>query len=301
VTEGIAIAMAIGVLGTSTIHLPKGVMKRGIGFLRDDSMRPRATARLIYALGIAMNFTNPLWVIAANRFAPTVYYTSMYGLGLIALLLYSRWRLGETVARRQILGVLVIVLGTLMIGALGLRDGAPSLYAASRPRVILVAAVWLLAAPAVAALVRRARLSAREAVFGVGAGGLAALEAIVKGVSQAGAESSTFLPQTGANWVLFIVSFAGAAGAFGMIQWSFVRSCRASIMGAIYTTTYVALPLVVTPFVTTGGLPSAGVLVGIATLAAGALLAVSGSGARAVAGNVPARGAEATPNLSRSR
>ncbi len=274
-TAGHALAMLIGILGTSTIHLSKGVMKNGLLRLRDHASGSRTTARAIYALGIAMNFTNPLWVIVANRFAPTVYYTSMYGLGLIALLLYSYRRLAEPVSRNQVRGVGVIVLGTLVIGALELGGGAPSLYTASRALVLTIAGIWMVGAPLAALASRRASIVTREVVFGVAAGGLAALEAVVKGVSQAGAESSSFLPQTPANWVLFIVSFAGAAGAFGMIQWSFLRSCRASMMGAIYTTTYVALPLVITPLVTNSGAPSVGSLVGVAIIAGGALLAVS--------------------------
>ncbi|TVQ23044.1 MAG: hypothetical protein EA382_10835 [Spirochaetaceae bacterium] len=274
-TAGHAFAMLIGVLGTSTIHLSKGVMKHGLVRLRDHTRRSSRTARTIYALGVVMNFTNPLWVIVANRFAPTVYYTSMYGIGLIALLLYSHRRLAETVSRNQVIGIGVIVIGTLLIGALELGGGAPSLYNASRALVLTIAVVWLIAAPLAALASLRASIVTREVIFGVAAGGLAALEAVVKGVSQAGAESSTFLPQTPANWALFVVSFAGAAGAFGMIQWAFLRSCRASMMGAIYTTTYVALPLIVSPLVTGSRVPSVGSLFGIAIIAGGALLAVS--------------------------
>ena len=63
-------------------------MKRGLVRLRDQASGSRTRARAIYALGIAMNIITPLWVIVANRFAPTVYYKLLYGLDLIALLLY---------------------------------------------------------------------------------------------------------------------------------------------------------------------------------------------------------------------
>jgi hypothetical protein len=60
-----------------------------------------------------------------------------------------------------------------------------------------------------------------------------------------------------------------------MIQWSFLRSCRASVMGAIYTTTYVALPLIITAIVVPDASISAGGVVGIAVVAAGALLTIA--------------------------
>lgn len=264
---GAVIAMAIGVLGTSVIHLSKGVMKLGISRLPASS--------LIYITGIAMNFTNPLWVIVANRFAPTIYYTSMYGLGLIALLLFSRFVLREKVRTRQVAGVAVIMLGTLVIGLFEFTRVPPSLFGASRFRVVLVASLWLAAAPLAAVLVRRRMITLQEVVFGIAAGGMAALEAVVKGVAQAGALENNFLPRGGANWTLFILSFLGAAGAFGMIQWSFLRQCRAAIMGAIYTATYVAVPLLIVPFLLGAAAVSPGCLAGIALMFLGALLVSS--------------------------
>lgn len=271
----LVLAMAIGVVGTSVIHLSKGVMKRGIERLRRRDRGSSRRDRAIYGLGIAMNFTNPLWVIIANRFAPTAYYTSMYGLGLIALLVYSRWRLGEELSVRQQVGILTIVLGTLVIGTLELSGDVASLYSASRRVLLMISVLWLVAAPLSAVMARRVTRMLREVVFGVAAGGAAALEAVVKGVAQAGPEVNTVLPQSAETWVLFVASFAGAALAFGMIQWSFLRSCRASMMGAIYTTTYVAVPLILTPLLTSSGAPSVGSIVGILLLAGGAALAVS--------------------------
>lgn len=279
IATGALIAMVIGVLGTSVIHLSKGVMKLGISRLQavPEAAPPALPAALIYAVGIGMNFTNPLWVIVANRFAPTIYYTSMYGLGLIALLLFSRYVLREKVQARQITGVALIMLGTLVIGLFEFTRNPPSLYGASRFRVILVAGLWLAAAPLAALLVRRRAIALQEVVFGIAAGGMAALEAVVKGVAQAGALESTFLPRGGANWALFIVSFLGAAGAFGMIQWSFLRRCRASMMGAVYTATYAAVPLMIVPFLLGTAGVSAGCLAGIGLLVLGALMVSSPS------------------------
>lgn len=276
---GAVLAMVIGVFGTTTIHLSKGMMRLGIKHLRREEVgfgeqkstsRKRASA--IYTTGVLMNFTNPLWVIVANRFAPTVYYTSMYGLGLIALLVFSRIRLRETIDHRQILGVFVIVAGTLIVGVSELLDGAPSLFGASRIRVITIALLWVVAAPILAIMLRGWKIVIQEVFFGITAGGLAALEAVVKGVAQAGAVSNSFLPQTTVNWWLFGLSFFGAAGAFGLIQWSYFRSCRASVMGAAYDVAYVAVPLLIVPYVL--GAPTLGFwcFTGLAVLTAGAFL-----------------------------
>jgi|GEM_PF-3864928 len=74
---GALIAMAIGVVASAVIHLSQGLMKLGIRRLQGVDAKGRA--RHLYALGLGLNLTAPLWVMLANPFAPTVYFTSMYG------------------------------------------------------------------------------------------------------------------------------------------------------------------------------------------------------------------------------
>ena len=206
-------------------------------------------ASAIYALGVALNFTNPLWVILANRFAPTVFYTSMYGVGLVALLVFARVALAERLHRVQLIGVAIVLLGTLLVGVGNLTGDLATLYTADRTLLIVVTLGWSSATLLGARLLRRRPLGLQETFFGVAAGGLAGLEAIMKGVAQAGAVQNTLLPTDTAGWWLFGASFLGAVGAFGMIQWSYVRACRASVMGSVYNVAYVALPLVLTVLV----------------------------------------------------
>ncbi len=280
-TFGIGVALVVGVIGTSVIHLSKGVMKLGIVRMREDKGRELANTgaptlagkgRSIYIAGMLMNFTNPLWVIVANRFAPTVYYTSMYGLGLVSLLVFSRLVLGEHLDRRRITGAMVVVLGTLLIGAARIVSPASPLFLANRTTVLVIAGAWALAAPAVARLMRGAPIPAQELMFGLLGGGLAALEAVLKGVSQSVDGAASFLPGAGPDWWIFAVSFLGAAGAFGMIQWSYLRRCRVAIMAASYDVSYVALPLLVTAVAVSGERVNALSVLGLLVLGTGAFL-----------------------------
>ncbi|TVR51187.1 MAG: hypothetical protein EA426_20175 [Spirochaetaceae bacterium] len=268
---GIMIAMAVGFVGTSVIHLSKGIMKHGVSLLRGAGAK-RSSSSAIYAVGVAMNFTNPLWVVIANRFAPTVYYTSMYGLGLVSLLIFSRLALNERTTQRRLVGALLVVAGTLVVGAGRIVAPVAGMHLANRNTVLIIAGAWAIAAPLVAIVSKRTAVSVQELLFGVFGGGLAALEAVMKGVAQAGAEGSTFLPQTPINWWIFIVSFLGAAGAFGMIQWSYFRHCRVSMMATAYNVAYVTVPLVVVaiaiPGETIGLIP----LAGLGLLAVGAVV-----------------------------
>lgn len=278
---GIAVALILGVFGTSVIHLSKGVMKLGIVRMRARKAQVAAPearpvlagrSRSIYLAGMLVNFTNPLWVIIANRFAPTVYYTSMYGLGLVSLLVFSRFILGEHLDRRRIGGALIVVIGTLLIGAARLSSPASPLFLANRTTVLVIAGAWALAAPAVARFMKGAPIPVQELLFGLLAGGLAALEAVLKGVSQSTDGAASFLPGAGPDWWIFGVSFLGAVGAFGMIQWSYLRHCRVAIMAASFDVSYVALPLLVTALAVSGERVNALSILGLVVLGTGAFL-----------------------------
>jgi drug/metabolite transporter (DMT)-like permease len=268
---GALIAMGVGVLGTSTIHLSKGVMRLGLVRLRTAEANKRR-ASMVYTAGILMNFTNPFWVILANRFAPTVFYTSMYGLGLLSLVVFSRYKLHERLHGSQYVGILIIIVGTLLVGFGNLMGGKASLYGANSGFLITVAILWLVLTPLFAVVLRRGSVGLQELYFGLTAGGLAALEAMVKGVSQAGAVSNTFLPQTTFAWWLFLASFLGAAGAFGMIQWSYLRHCRASLMGSVYDVAYVGMPLLLTAAIVEGAGLGVWKVAGLIVLIVGVLM-----------------------------
>lgn len=270
-STGIALAMLIGIAGTTTIHLSKGMMKHGVVILRSEGGHSKS-GKTIYAIGVAMNFTNPLWVILANRFAPTVYYTSMYGLGLVSLLLFSHFLLHESIGRRKLAGAAIVVTGTLLVGTARLLTPLPGMYLASRAVVFTIAALWVVASVTVGLFSRRSPVTLQELLFGLFGGGLAALEAVMKGIAQSGEQGGSFLPRDSAGWWIFGISFLGAAGAFGMIQWSYLRRCRVAVMAAAYDVAYVALPLIIVLVAIPGEVVSLAAAAGLALLATGAFI-----------------------------
>lgn len=239
---GPAIAMTIGIVGSSVIHLSKGVMRLGIRRLRTDEVRTGGMR--VYTAGVILNFSNPFWVIAANPFAPTQFYTSMYGVGLVALVAFEGLIMDERFTPRHWIGVSLVIAGTLAIGLSKIADPPPGLIHANRRLVLAVFAGWFVVGLLAALASRRARRLAQELLFGLVGGGMASLDAVLKGVAQANPVGADVLPTGGGNWVLFSLSFLGAAGAFMMIQWSFLRKCRASMMATAYDVAYVTLPLV---------------------------------------------------------
>jgi heme/copper-type cytochrome/quinol oxidase subunit 4 len=233
----VVIAIGLGILGTSVIHLSKGLMAYGL------SSKPRKAKRLVYGLGILLNFTNPLWVVLANRFAPTPYYTSVYGFGLIPLLVFSYLVLHQGFSKTHLLSTAIIVCGTILLGYSQVISEVPSMYTPDPTGIVIFASLWLLVMPLILVGMKSLRLPIQEVAFGLAAGGMAALDAVIKGVAQTSQIGSTYLPVTTLGWFLFLGSFLGALGAFVLIQWSYLRHCRPSIMGGVYDVSYTAMPL----------------------------------------------------------
>lgn len=272
----IAIAMLIGLVGTSVIHVSKGLMKLGLMRLRPASEPDSGTVvrrgRAIYLCGIFANFTTPFWVMIANLFAPTVFYTSMYGLGLVSLLLFSHCVLKEHYNRTQILGAGVIILGTAMLAG-GEIAGHPAMLGRSHVAPLLViAGSWIVVAIPSAMIARSSRLAFQETLFGLFAGGMAALDALLKGVAQQYDGTPRFIPTDPIAIAILVASFLFAAGAFAMIQWSFLRRCRAGMMGSVYDLSYIGVPVLLFAALRPEYGLSLANMAGIITLALGALL-----------------------------
>ena len=242
---GELIAILLGIIGSTTIHLSQGLMRLGVA-RRQAS--PTSQLDRTYILGLALNLTAPFWVILANRYAPTIFFTSMYAIGLIPLLLFSCVKLGESLKARHIVGAILLTAGAASLAIeQGTRTRIP-MFEVQIWIISLVGAAWLLGAPVVAIAVRRGCYIRTDLVFGFLGGGFLALDSIFKGVAQAGPEGSDFLPQSPQSWALFLLSFLGAIGALGMTLWAHHSRYRASVVIAGYDMAYVSLPYLLVPF-----------------------------------------------------
>lgn len=275
-------AMLVGLLGTSIIHLSKGMMRHGIALIqtRRAAGLGRRTAEgrrawLLYVAGVVVNHTNPIWIIWANVYAAPSYYTSMYGAGLIILLVYARFVLGERLLPRQLSGAALVVIGTTVIGIFGVMYSAPQAYLIRRGPA-LVAMGTLVVGLLVLLLVRLRRRRAidvvHEILFGMLAGVLAGFDPILKAIGQSGAAGNVAIPMGGSGLVFFLASFVVALCAFLTIQWGYVRRCRAAIVGAAQNAAFVTAPIVVLALTLPGYDTPPGVIAGVLVVNLGIVL-----------------------------
>lgn len=278
-STGKLVAMALGVASSGTLHISQVLMRMGIARFRvGDRGIP---ARTLYGFGLMLNFTAPFWVMAANQFADTLWFTSMFATGMVTLVVFSAWILKEPLNGWQVTGALGVMMGTGLLAWAGFLGRESPRAGPGLEGVVVASVLWMVVLPISAGLIRRRSLPLQEGIFGLAAGGFLALDALWKSLAQERVDGSVgVLPEGLEAWTLLGLSFLGAAGAFLMMQWSYWRQCRAAGVMAGYNLMYVTLPLALAgvPTLMQGRLPWNPVLMaGLLVMLMGALMSIKRS------------------------
>ncbi len=249
------LVMLLGIASTTQLHLAKALERQGIEVwdlikarLRRASYQRegKGNAPLVYVIGLILNHTTFVYhLFVAPLGGTTALYTSMYGVGLVALLFYSTRVMKEEISRRELAGAIAILLGTLIIGVEGISR--PLLNMASMDLKDTVLAVSILLGGGVVLIVAGLKGGSTDGIgltFGLCAGAYGALDPFLKAVGQTAGGGGRFTPQTAAGWIVLAFSFAIGEVAVLVTQWGFYRRARANILVPAYNCGYIAVPVV---------------------------------------------------------
>lgn len=255
--SGPVLAMAYGFVGTVLYNISKGMQRQSIDAVSGIFIRRKKTGPFVrshpssrsvslYAAGFILNNSLGFFAILANRHAPASYFTSMFGLGIIALMLYSGFILKEPTRPLQYAAAAVLAAGTLILGFDGILREHLSMAAINLP---VFGTVTCLAGLAVVLLIGRAHGSRSPALLGVFYGlitGFAAsLDPVLKGIGQSLGGEAGYLPRLPLGWVFFLLSFVFATLSFVASQWAFSRGVRASVLIPSQNFSYIVYPLLI--------------------------------------------------------
>jgi len=240
-SDGYLIALLFGVLGSVVVHLSQGLMRLGI--LRQQQAILSRNSRLLYLTGMLLNFSAPLWVVIANRFGSTILYTSIYAIGLLALLWFSCIKLGMTLRRRDLAGAVLLTVGAALLALGSITLDAQPMHELNTMPMWWFAMTLLLIVLPLALLTRRYAWLPQGILFGALGGAFLALDSVFKGIAQSDLGAAAWLPSTAAGMQLFAISFIGAIMAFAMTQWAHIRAAPPSATIAGYDAAYVLTPL----------------------------------------------------------
>jgi len=247
--------MIYGIVGSVLFNLSKGMQRQGIDALsfifpkrgkrRAAEDRPGSKKNIaLYATGFVLNNSLGFFAILANRYGPSSYYTSMFGIGIIALMLYSGIILKEPLHLLQYAGAIVLTLGTLILGYDGILRPKMTMAGISLPAAgIVLAASFLVGAFLLFYARRKNGLVVLGVIYGMLIGFAASLDPILKGIGQNLGGGERYLPRLPLGWVIFLTSFFFATLSFVTSQWAFSRGIRASVLIPSQNFAYITYPI----------------------------------------------------------
>lgn len=251
-------AFIFGIIGTVMFHIGKSMQKHGIEFLEvikkrffsiDSSKklhRNDLRKGLLYLTGITLNNSMAFWIMLANMFAPSSYFSSMFGIGLIPLLFYTKYFLNETITRSKWIGMFIVVAGTFALGIEGLHRARLSMSEINIRAVMTVISLYLAVSIVfLFAAYRSGNLARIGLSTGLFTGGLACIDPVLKGIGQHYGGTPGFFPSTPTGWIIFAISFIFSSASFLIAQLGFAKNTAVSIQVSTSTSVYICFPVII--------------------------------------------------------
>jgi len=113
-TDLIVIGFIIGVIAYLTVYLGKGIQKYAIeGFKEEKGIKKKNTGIWIFGTILTTIYLFIQWL--AIYFAPVNIIAPLEGIGLITLIIFSYYILKEEITQKEIVGIILIIIGTILI------------------------------------------------------------------------------------------------------------------------------------------------------------------------------------------
>lgn len=249
------LVILVGIVSTTQNHLAKAMERQGIeifDLIRARIRRDGPTTPIkhgipwIYVLGLVLNHTVFVYHLLVVPLGGTpALYTSMYGMGLIALLIYSTRVIQEKMGRLELSGAIAILLGTLAIGIEGIYRPPLDLGQIDpHPLLLALGSLFLGCVVLVVGGLNSGSPKALGLLFGLCAGTIGSLDPFLKGVAQAAGGGNNLLPGSRTGWIILVASFLIGELSFVITQWGYIRRARANILVPALNCSYVAVPVI---------------------------------------------------------
>ena len=259
------LGLLFGIINTLVLHLAKAMERHGIEiFSRKKSFKEKGKKPLIYIIGFALNNTVFIWQIIGTTFASAAVFSSVFGLGLILLMLYSHYILHEEINKPELLGAITIIIGTTMVGFFYVIE--PEVTGGVNYVNFFILIIVIIVLFSVLIGFSWKTKIAVAFIFGAVAGTLGGTDNVLKRI---GLSSSNFIDVLAGLARLevdsFIFLFSFLAGLFAMVltQIGFAKGADASRLVPMYNSLYIAAPVIFELLIVQGATISIGIIISI--------------------------------------
>ena len=244
--EIIVLGLLFGIINTMLLHLAKAMERHGIEiFSRKKSLKEKGKKPLIYIIGLALNNTIPIWQVIGTSFASATVFSSVFGLGLILLMTYSHYILHEEINKPELIGAILIVIGTTMVGFLYIiepPEAGDINYTNFFILMIIITILFII----LISFSWKTKI-AIVFIFGAVAGTFGGMDNVFK---RMGLTSSNFIEAFAGVFrlellsIIFLISFFFGLFALILTQVGFAKGADASKLVPMYNSLYIAVPVI---------------------------------------------------------
>ncbi|MFX1251395.1 MAG: hypothetical protein ACFFCZ_07280 [Promethearchaeota archaeon] len=279
------LAMLFGIIGTSQLHLAKAMERQGIEIFdqikaklklsegEDKDIAGGIKKPVIYTVGMALNQTVFVWQMFGASFGLASHYTSMFGLGLIVLMIYSSKILKEKITRTEYVGAAILITGTLILGFENMNQQSFDRSNVNAMAAVFFLIIFLLIGVTITRFTLKKNIPLITGIlFGLFSGGLGCLDQVFKELGVIYGRGLGELPIHPFGWVLYLSSFGIGFLALLFTQWGFARKANASVLVPVYNTMYITLPIFLQIITFPGYFPNWATLFGILITITGIML-----------------------------
>ncbi len=240
------LGLSLGITWSLILHLAKSMERHGIEiFSRDKSFKEKGKKPWIYIIGLILNNTSLLWQIIAMRYSSASVYASMFGIGLILLMLYSHYILEEEIKKSELIGAIFIIIGTIIVGIFYMLE--PPIEGIINYSRFFVLSFFILIVFSVLFIFSFKTKTAVAFIFGTIAGSFGAMDIIFKRMglkSQSLIEAFLGVFRLELVSFIFLASFLVGFLAFFITQIGFSKGADASKLVPMFNSFYIIIPIV---------------------------------------------------------
>jgi len=272
--DSIVLGLLFGIINTLILHLAKSMERQGIEiFSRKKTLKEKGKKPLIYIIGLILNNTVMIWQILGTSFASAAVFSSVFGLGLILLMVYSHYILHEEIERTELIGAIVIIIGTTMVGFVYIVEPPTTgdiIYLNFFTLLIVIVIIF-----SILISISWKKKILVAFIFGLVAGTFGGMDNVFK---RMGLSSSNFLEAFAGVFrlellsIIFVISFFLGLLAFLLTQIGFAKGAEASKLVPMYNSLYICSPIIFELIIIEGSRISPSIILSIMVIIAGVFL-----------------------------
>ncbi|MCF7919712.1 MAG: hypothetical protein K9N06_07355 [Candidatus Cloacimonetes bacterium] len=252
--NGNIIVIILGIIYSCVLHIARSMQRLGIHSF--DRFRQHLTRKApllspagkhhIYIIGLLLSNLCVVFVILAGKYGTISYFTAMYGIGMLPMLLFTKYVMKERSGVQNWVGVIIVIIGGFIM-SLAARNSLPVNYSLVNIKtLLLILLVTGLISPLIIINGKKSGHLFKDAMHvGLIAGLIAALDPILKATGQNLAGANGFIPDNTIGWLLFILSFAASSAAMLITQHAYSRRVFVSQLIPFYNVAYITLPIII--------------------------------------------------------